>query len=115
MNAFGKGRELAEDRIVQRVPSPVVMELSYGTAFGDGDERRKVQNALRMYPVVEQNGTIAHRAGQLLAQADMNAGGESGIDKVDPMVAAVADLPDEAVLTANIEDFEALGVEIETY
>lgn len=31
------------------------------------------------------------------------------------MVAAVADLPDEAVLTANIEDFEALGVEIETY
>lgn len=91
------------------------MELSYGTAFGDGDERRKVQNALRMYPVVEQNGTIAHRAGQLLAQADMNAGGESGIDKIDPMVAAVADLHDEAVLTANIEDFEALGVEIETY
>jgi len=100
---------------VQRVPSPVIMEISYGATFGDEDERRKVQNALRMYPVVHQDETIAHRAGQLLAQADLAAGGESGIDKVDPMVAAVADHYDEPVLTANPDDFEALGVEIETY
>lgn len=113
--AFKKGIELSETNTVQRVPSPVVMELSYGAEFGDDDERRNVRNALRMYPVVEQNETIAHRAGQLLARADRKADGESGIDKVDPMVAAVASVYDESVLTDNIGDFTALGVDVETY
>ena len=113
--AFEKGLDLSEARTVQRVPSPVVMELSYGAAFGNEEERRNVANALRMYPVVEQDERIAHRAGQLLAQADKDAGGESGIDKVDPMVAAVSDIYDEPVLTANVEDFVALGVDVEEY
>jgi predicted nucleic acid-binding protein len=113
--AFEKGNDLSEKQTIQRVPSPVVMELSYGAAFGSEDEHRKVRNALQMYPIVQQDETIAHRAGQLLARADVDAGGESGIDKVDPMVAAVADLHDEPVLTANVEDFEALGVDVETY
>ena len=113
--AFKKGIELSEAKIVQRVPSPVVMELSYGAEFGTEDERRNVRNALRMYPVVEQNERIAHRAGQLLARADQNADGESGIDKVDPMVAAVSDVYDEPVLTDDVKDFEALGVGVETY
>jgi len=114
-SAFEKGLELSEAKTVQRVPSPVVMELTYGAEFGDEEERRSVQNALRMYPVVEQDETMALRAGQLLARADQNAGGESGIDKVDPMVAAVSDIYDEPVLTANVEDFDALGVAVETY
>lgn len=113
--AFEKGIELSETKTVQRVPSPVVMELSYGVEFGDADERRNVQNALRMYPIVEQNETLAHRAGQLLARADQNADGASGIDKVDPMVAAVSDVYDEPVLTDNVGDFAALGVGVETY
>ena len=113
--AFEKGIELAETRTLQRVPSPVITELSYGAEFGDEDERRNVRNALRMYPVVEQNETIAHRAGQLLARADQEADGKSGIDKVDPMVAAVADVYDEPVLTDNVGDFTALGVDVETY
>jgi predicted nucleic acid-binding protein len=114
-DAFEKGLELSEARIVQRVPSPVVMELSYGTEFGAREERRNVQNALRMYPVVEEDEAIAHRAGQLLARADQRADGESGIDKVDPMVAAASDIYDEPVLTANIEHFGALGVAVEPY
>jgi len=113
--AFEKGVELSETKTVQRVPSPVVMELSYGVEFGDEHERRNVRNALRMYPVVEQTETTAHRAGQLLAQADQQAEGESGIDKVDPMVAAVSDIYDEPVLTANIEHFGRLGVQVESY
>lgn len=113
--AFEKGRTLSEATVVQRVPSPVVMELSYGATFGTEAERRDLRNALRMYPTVEQDEQTAHRAGELLAQADRQAGGESGIDKVDPMVAAVADIADEPVLTADVEDFEALGVAVETY
>lgn len=114
-DAFEKGLELSEARTVQRVPTPVVMELSYGAEFGGEEERRNVQNALRMYPVVEQDETIAHRAGQLLAGADQQADGERGIDKVDPMVAAVSDIYDEPVLTTNIDHFDRLGVEVETY
>ena len=113
--AFEKGLELSEAQTVQRVPAPVLMELSYGAEFGGHEERRNVQNALRMYPVVEQDETIAHRAGQLLARADQQADGESGIDKVDPMIAAVSDIYDEPVLTANIEHFGRLGVQVESY
>jgi len=114
-NAFQKGVQLSESGTIQRVPSPVVMELSYGSEFGDEEERRNIQNALRMYPIVEQTETIAHRAGQLLAQADQKADGESGIDKVDPMIAAVSEIYDEPVLTANREHFEQLGTPVETY
>ena len=114
-DAFEKGLELSRTRTVQRVPAPVVMELSYGAEFGGDEERRNVQNALRMYPGVEQDETIAHRAGQLLARADQQADGESGIDKVDPMIAAVSDIYDEPVLTANIEHFARLGVQVESY
>jgi predicted nucleic acid-binding protein len=91
------------------------MELSYGVEFGGDEERRNVRNALRMYPVVEQDETMAHRAGQLLARADRKAGGESGIEKADLMVAAVSDVYDEPVLTDTLVDFAALGVDVETY
>jgi len=113
--AFETGLELSEAQTVQRVPSPVVMELTYGAEFGSEEERRNVRNALRMYPIVEQDESIAHRAGQLLARVDQKAGGESGIDKIDPMIGAVSDIYDEPVLTDNVEDFEALGVDVETY
>ncbi|EMA53497.1 MULTISPECIES: PIN domain-containing protein [Halococcus] len=113
--AFEMGVALVERRAVQRVPTPVVAELSYGVAFGDEDERRNLRNALRMYPVVEQDAALARRAGQLLAQADMDAGGESGIGRIDPMIAAVADRYDEPVVTDNATDFEALGIEVVSY
>jgi predicted nucleic acid-binding protein len=114
-DAFQKGLELSDAGIVQRIPSPVVTELSYGSSFGDQEERRKVRNALRMYPVVEQDETTAQRAGELLACADKDAGGESGVGKVDAMIGAVGDIYDEPVLTDNTDDFEALGVEVESY
>jgi len=114
-DAFEKGLEFAESGTIQRVPAPVVMELSYGAGFGDETERRNVQNAIRMYPIVEQDEQIARRAGHLLETADIEAGGESGIDKVDPMVAAVADRYGEPVCTANTRDFETLGVDVERY
>lgn len=113
--AFEKGLEFSEAGTIQRVPAPVVMELSYGAGFGDERERRNVLNALRMYPVIEQDAQLARRAGELLAAADREAAGESGVDKVDPMVAAAADLYGEPVCTANVRDFEVLGVEVETY
>ena len=113
--AFEKGTELSETGTVQRVLSPIVVELSYGVQSGDEDERRNVRNALRMSPVVERNETTTHRVGQLLAGADRKADSKSGIDKVDPIVAAVSDIHGEPVRTDNVGDFTALGVGVETY
>lgn len=115
-DAFVKGVELADEGVIQRVPAPVVAELSYGVErWGDVEERRKYENAIRMYPVVDLTRELADRAGALGARADEAVGGRSDIDKVDPMVAAVADFFGEPVLTENVSDFEALGVEVETY
>ena len=115
-DAHRKGAELSSRKVVQRVPAPVVTELSYGVRmYGSGDERRQFENAMRMYPVVDLDRELARRAGGLLAEADRRAGGESGIDTVDPVIAAVADVLDEPVLTSNVGDFESLGVDVETY
>lgn len=114
-DAFEKGIELADEGVVQRVLAPVVAELSYGVErWGDADKRRAYENAIRMYPVVDLPRELAGRAGSLGARGDEATGG-SAIDKEDPMVATVADFYGEPVLTENVADFEALGVEVETY
>ena len=113
--AFERGVALADADAVQRVPSPVATELTYGAAFGDEDERRSVRNALRLYPVEPLDAALARRAGELLAAADRDADGGSGVGTVDAMVAAVADSYDESVLTADEEDDRRLGVAVATY
>lgn len=115
-DAFEKGVELVHEGVIHRVPAPVVAELSYGVErWGRPEEVRTFENAMRMYPVVDLTRELAHGAGVLGARADETAGGERDIDKVDPMVAATADFYGEPVLTENVADFEALGVEVETY
>nr|WP_282594784.1 PIN domain-containing protein [Halomarina salina] len=114
--AFRVGVDLRERNVVQRVPAPVVAELSYGVAIeGTDEERRRFENAMAMYPVTAQTRELARDAGELLARADRDAGGESGVGMVDAMVAAVGDAVGEPILTDNIRDFERLGVETESY
>lgn len=119
-DAFSKGLELAEERVIQRVPAPVVYEFTHGAEIaGTPEQARNVRNLLRMFPTVDLSPHIARRAGELHGQADLEAretkGGTARIDAVDPMVAAVADVLGEPVLTDNVDHFEALGVEVETY
>ena len=113
--AFEKGVRLAERQITQRIPSPVISELSYGAALGDETERRNVENAIRTYRVVVQAEATARRSGELLATTDTVSAVTNELRDVDAMIAAVADVYDEPVLTDNVSDFEALGVDIETY
>lgn len=116
--AFRKGAELADAGIPQRIPSPVLYELRCGAELeGTGDERRAVENLPRLYPVVRLNEGLATEAAKLVAAAEEAAGGpgESGIDDIDPLVAAVADAVGEPVLTESVEDFDRLGVDVETW
>ena len=114
--AFERGTALQEHGTLQRVPVPVVMELQYGVEIsGSAEELRNVRNALRLYPMVRLDAGMARYAGSLLARADRDAGGESGVEKLDAMIAAVAEVLDEPVLTDHTRDFRTLGTAVETY
>lgn len=109
--------ELYDTGVVQRVAMPTVWELNYGAVYSTSeDERRRVENLLRMYPLIELDKSTALRAGELLAEADRAAGGDSGVDNEDGLIAAVADRYGEPVLTDNAKHFERLpGIQVETY
>lgn len=116
-DAFEKAVESYDAGVVQRVAMPSVWELHYGAVYvGDDDEYRRIENLLQMYPLVDIDKPTALRAAELLAEADQDADGDSGVDTEDGVIGAVADRFDEPVLTANVEHFERLpGIRVETY
>jgi hypothetical protein len=115
-DAHEKARTLNDRSVGRVVPAPALFEIQYGAErMLDGRERRRVNNVTRMYPTLPVTQQTARRAGELLASADHAAGGESGIDMIDPLIAATGDVTKQAVVTDNVDDFEALGVEVEPY
>ncbi|SEO10914.1 hypothetical protein SAMN05216388_100878 [Halorientalis persicus] len=115
-NAHRKARKLKRNHEIQRIPTPVLAELEYGAEFTLSDaERQRIENLSRMYSIAKLDAEMAKRAGRLFAQADRASDGDSGADMVDAMVAALADVTGEAVVTDNRSDFEELGVSVETF
>lgn len=114
--AFSKGTELVERGEMQWLPTPVVAEAYYGVATAQSDTtKQEVRNRLLGYPRIEVDEEIARVAGELLAAADDREGGNPGVGPNDAYIAAMAEVLDDAVLTDNVDDFEALGVPVETY
>lgn len=114
--AFERGVELHEAGVMQRVAFSTATELWYGAAFTQSiEEQRRVRNLLLMYPFVAGDEETARLAGELLAAADRTEGGESGVETEDAVIAAAAKRFEEPVLTRNVDDFEKLGVAVETY
>jgi predicted nucleic acid-binding protein len=115
-DAFEKGVELSEREEVQWVLTPVITEAYYGaTTDRSYTTEAEIRNRLLGYPRIDVNEEIARSAGQLLAEADDLAGGNAEVGLSDAYIAATAELLDQSVLTANVADFEKLGVEVETY
>lgn len=115
-DAFSKGTELVERGEMQWLPTPVVAEAYYGVATVRSETtERDVRNRLLGYPRVEVDEAIARVAGELLAAADDRTGGNAGVGPNDAYIAAMAEVLDDAVLTDNVDDFETLGVPVETY
>ena len=115
-DAFEKGVEVVDRGEIQWLPAPVVAEVFYGATTARSDTTaEEVRNRLLGYPRVALDEDIARTAGALLARADDYAGGESGIGWNDAHIAATADRLGDVVLTANVGDFDALGVDVETY
>jgi predicted nucleic acid-binding protein len=114
--AFEKGTKLVEEGEMQWLPTPVVAEAYYGVATARSDTTaQEVRNRILGYPRIDVDEEVARTAGELLAAADDHSGGEAGVGPNDAYIAAMADILDDAVLTTNVEDFEALDVPVETY
>lgn len=115
-DAYSKGAELVEAGEMQWLPTPVVAETYYGVATARSHTTEQaVRNRLLGYPRIEVDEEIAQKAGELLAAADDRVGGNAGVGPNDGYIAAMAEVLDDAVLTSNVEDFQALGVAVETY
>ncbi|MFC6824982.1 PIN domain-containing protein [Halopelagius fulvigenes] len=115
-DAFAKGAELVDQGEMQWLPTPVVAEAYYGVATVQSDTtKQEMRNRLLGYPRVDVDEEVARTAGELLACADDGTGGDAGVGINDAYIAAMAEILDDAVLTANVDDFEALGVSVETY
>ncbi|MEF8852348.1 MAG: PIN domain-containing protein [Haloarculaceae archaeon] len=115
-DAFIKGSELVDRGEMQWLPAPVVAGVYYGVATARSDTTETaVRNRLLGYPRIEVDEEIARTAGELLASADDRASGAAGVGSNDAYIAAMADVLDDTVLTADVTDFERLGVDVETY
>ena len=115
-DAFSKGTELVENGEMQWLPTPVVAETYYGVATARSDTtEQEVRNRILGYPRIDVDEEIARKAGELLAAADDREGGTVGVGANDGYIAAMAAVLDDAVLTDNVEDFEALGATVESY
>ena len=116
VGSLSKGAELVENGEMQWLPSPVVAEVYYGVATARSNTtEQEVRNRLLGYPRLDVDEAVARTAGELLATADDRVGGNAGIGPNDAYIAAMADILDDAVLTDNVDDFDALDVPVETY
>lgn len=116
--AFQRGMDLYREGTPARVSMASVFELFYGAAVTlDDEERRRVRNVLMGYPPVAIDEEIARLAATMLGRADREAGGpmRSGVEANDAYIGATARAYSEPVLTRNVDDFERLDVEVETY
>lgn len=112
--AIEKARQLEEDLVQQRVSSMTLFELYYGVARSNQSEseRETVEDVLATKPIHPADGVVMRKAGRLSGEL-ANEG--TPVDDGDVVIGATAEAVEEPVLTRNVEDFERLGVDIETY
>ena len=83
-----------------------------GRSGQSGTERRQVESVLESKPVHPADTAVMRKAGRL--SGELRAEGNAVSDG-DVIIGATAAVVDEPVLTRNVDDFERLGVEIESY
>jgi hypothetical protein len=112
--AVEKARELESDLVQQRLSSMTLFELYYGAARSNQSEaeREKIESVLASKPVYPADSAVMRKAGRLSGEL-MNDG--NAVDDGDVIIGATADVLEEPVLTRSVDDFERLGVDVETY
>ncbi|MUW15894.1 PIN domain-containing protein [Halorubrum sp. CBA1125] len=113
-DAVEKACELETNLVQQRISSMTLFELYYGIARAAESkaERENVEGVLDSKPVHPADTAVMRKAGRLAGERQ-NEG--TPVGDGDVVIAATAKVVEEAVLTRNLEDFERLGVDIESY
>lgn len=116
------GLEMEAEGAMQWLPTPAIAEAYYGAAVARPDAPRDlVGDHLRGYPRLEVDVEVAQVAGELLAATDEAVEGREGGGGVAgaadaganvAYVAAMAEILDEPVVTADPDPFAALGVDV---
>lgn len=113
-DAVDKARELEADLVQQRLSTMTLFELYYGIARATDSEaeRDTVKSVLASKPVFPADTVVMRKAGRLSGELQ-NQG--TPVGDGDVIIGATADVVEEPVLTRNVEDFERLGVDVESY
>jgi len=114
-DAVRKARELEESGTTIQVTSPTVFELFAGVALSKKaeEEKSKINFVLAGLPQMLLDSPSAIAGG--LIQGEKTKAGYT-IDPEDAMIAGIAKVSSERVLTRNIKHFSGIeGVAIETY
>ena len=113
-DAVEKARELEANLVQQRLSAMTLFELYYGVARATDSaaERKTVEDVLASKPVHPADTAVMRKAGRLAGELQNDG---TPVGDGDVIIAATAEVVDEPVLTRNVDDFERLGVEIETY
>lgn len=112
--AIEKARELENELIQQRLSSMTLFELYYGVsrATDSEEELETVEGVLASKPVHPADAAVMRKAGRLSGELQNE---REPVGDGDVIIGATADVIEEPVLTRNVDDFERLDVEIETY
>ena len=111
--AVAKAEELECDGVTTKLPAMTILELYVGIgAAVDKDEERRIRRVIDPLPVVPLDEDVAIRAGRRIGELSASSFKR---EKGDAAIGATADVAGEPVLTRNVDDFERLGFEVETY
>ena len=113
--ALRKARELEETGTTILVGSPSVFELFSGVALSrkPDEEKRKITTVLSSLPQLSLDSPSASAGGMIYGER--SKAGQT-IDAEDAMIAGIARVNQEKVLTRNTKHFSRIeGVTIETY
>ncbi|WP_251329604.1 PIN domain-containing protein [Haloplanus pelagicus] len=108
-----KLRELEAGGIPVKIPAMAVLELYIGVgAEMTDDEEQKVRQVLQPHPFVPMTDEISRLAGRRIGEGNT---AKLKKNKGDAAIGATGEIEGEPVLTRNVDDFEAFGVDVETY
>lgn len=113
--AEGQARDLASRGATVYLTAPSRYELLVGVQLADrpADELERVLTRVAGYPTLALTSEAADVAGRL--QGALQAEGR-GIGVVDALIAGIALLDGEGVLTRNVREFSRIpGLSVETY
>jgi|GEM_PF-648032 len=114
--AWDKAEDLHEEDETVRITEVVLFELFYG-AFYDENEKlvREVSNIATMYEMENLDEDSIIEGAQKLSKADLDEGGESGVEPRDGMIGGIAAQNGEDVVTENVDDFNKLDVDVREF